>query len=506
LLARARTGLIIVMSAEAVAAAEKPLPQQVLAGKYRIERELGQGGMGVVYAARHVLTGRLVAIKWMLSGGNDKERSQRFMREARAAGRVDHPNVVQVLDFGEDARGPFIVMEFLQGEPLSSLLSRVRLSPAEAIDLLMPALRGVHAAHNEGVVHRDLKPDNIFLCRTRDGAPAEAKVLDFGISKLVFGGEPVDTLTRPGSLIGTPHYMAPERVRGQRETDRRSDVYSFGVILYEVLTGRLPYDTGHVGELIVRITTQPPAPPRAIDPRIPPELEAIVLKAMARRISDRYPDIESFALALEAFAGEQRFRVQRREPTGRHRSDAPTEDAIPTQTAPSVSGERPTTLEPITTLPPIGFRHGKRLAIAAALLVTVAAASSLLLSGTSDAAPAAKASEAARPPAAPAPVQLAAAPLPRRPAPSTTAAPVRAPAPPAVAQQVESSAVAAAATAAPRPAGAAVTRPAAKSAAATKTVATTSKPKAAPEPARTPKKRVRVARGVRTRGLSEQDF
>jgi serine/threonine-protein kinase len=497
------------MSVEAVAAVDKPLPQQVLAGKYRIERELGQGGMGVVYAARHVLTGRLVAIKWMISGGNDKERSQRFTREARAAGRIDHPNVVQVLDFGEDARGPFIVMEFLQGEPLSSLLARVRLSAAEAIDLLMPALRGVHAAHNEGVVHRDLKPDNIFLCRTRDGAPAEAKVLDFGISKLVFGGEPVDTLTRPGSLIGTPHYMAPERVRGQRETDRRSDVYSFGVILYEVLTGRLPYDTGHVGELIVRITTQPPAPLRALDPRIPPELEAIVLKAMARRISDRYPDIESFALALEAFAGEQRFRMQRREPTGRQRSDAPTEETAATKPVPSVSGERPTTLEPITTRPPLGLRHGKRLAIAAALLVTVGAVSSLLLSDKSDAEPA-RMTAATQPTARP--VQPPAAPPPRRPALAAAPAPVQAPQP----QLKASPAIA---SAAPRLAGAApqrsaTTAPASSSAAANKFRTTTPKaapkaalaPKAAPETARTPKKRVRVARGVRTRGLSEQDF
>lgn len=351
---------------EAVRAPSRPEPGQVLAGKYRIERELGHGGMGVVYGAKHRVTGRRVAIKWLLSGNENAAAIERFLREAQAVGRIEHPNVVQVLDVGDDARGPFIVMEFLNGEPLSSLLSRMRLRPTDAVDLLMPALRGVHAAHAEGVVHRDLKPENIFLCRDRDGAPLEAKVLDFGISKLTFDNAPVNTLTRPGALIGTPHYMAPERVRGHFDSDPRTDVYAFGVILYEVLTGMLPFDSKHFGELIARISTEAPRPPRSIDPSIPAALQSVVLKAMARRIEDRYPDIESLGLALEPFAGEQRFKVQRRDPTGAHcvevPSGAPTLNHDGAAGVPADNG----TLDPVTTVAPPPYRRPQvRIALAA---------------------------------------------------------------------------------------------------------------------------------------------
>ncbi len=466
-----------------VAATEgKPPQDQLLAGKYRIERQLGQGGMGVVFAATHVLTGRRVAIKWMLAASDTRtthERSERFLREARAAGCVDHPNVVQVLDVGDDARGPFIVMEFLHGETLAALLARMRLSPAEAIDLLMPALRGVHAAHQQGVVHRDLKPDNVFLCRTRDGSPAEAKVLDFGISKLTFDSEPVNTLTRPGTLIGSAHYMAPERVRGQRETDRRSDVYAFGVILYEVLTGELPFSSPHVGDLIVSISTQTPLPLRAIDPSIPAALEAVVLKAMARRAQDRYPDLESLGRALEPFAGVQRFSVQMPEPTGRHRTDRPppSEDAATHALVPSISGERPTTLDPITTIAPPGLARSRRLVIGAAVLIAAGIGlTALLHAGDDDPPSSPPVAAAAQPPVVPPPVARPVVP---------EAAPVAAP--PAAEQP----------TATKRPA---------------KTAAQPTELQAAKgakvQPARVPAatRRVRVARGVRTRGLSEQDF
>jgi serine/threonine protein kinase len=290
---------------------------ELVAGKYKLERVLGEGGMGVVYAALHTGTGRRVAIKCVSSNANSLTANARFLREAQAAGRIDHPNVVQVFDVGEDRRGRFIVMEFLQGHSLAEVWHGRRLPPADVIDLMMPALRGVHAAHRQGVVHRDLKPDNIFVGRSDPGMPVHVKVLDFGVSKLMLDQDDGEDLTRTGVLIGTPQYMSPERVRGRGDTDLRTDVYALGVILYEGLTGVRPFDDEQVANLVVRISKETARPLREIDPSIPVELEAVVLKAMARDPDERYPDAEGFALALEPFAGEERFSPQKRDPTGR---------------------------------------------------------------------------------------------------------------------------------------------------------------------------------------------
>ncbi len=193
------------------------LPQagDVIAERYRIESELGRGGMAVVYAATQLTGGRRVALKWMFEGRSHRdERRRRFLREARAAGSIQHPNVVRVHDAGEHASGVFLVMELVEGQALSDYLKeRGPMSAAEATDLLMPALRGIDAAHRKGIVHRDLKPENLYVCkRERNGQSEtlELKVLDFGLSKLV--GPAVDSLhTLPGMLIGTPQYMSPEQ-------------------------------------------------------------------------------------------------------------------------------------------------------------------------------------------------------------------------------------------------------------------------------------------------------
>jgi serine/threonine-protein kinase len=210
-------------------------------GKYRIGRRLGSGGMGVVYQATHVEIGKEVALKVLGADLAEGTRARaRFLREAAAASKIDHPNVVRVTDYGADGPVPYIVMELLRGEDLSGLLRRHRrgLPVVEAANILLAVCAAVFTAHQARVIHRDLKPRNIFLARTRmfEVGP---KILDFGISKLEGEGEdgqPSQSLTEPGYLLGTPHYLSPEQVAG-RSADARSDQYALGVVLFECLTG-----------------------------------------------------------------------------------------------------------------------------------------------------------------------------------------------------------------------------------------------------------------------------
>ena len=279
-----------------------PKTGDLIAAKYRIEQLIGVGGMGAVFSATHQYTGKRVALKWMLPElAKDEDAVQRFMREARAAGRISHPNVVDVYDVGQHDDSYFLVMEYLHGEPLTSALARRDLTPTEVLTLLLPAMRGVAAAHRQGVVHRDLKPDNIFLAYEEDGVRREAKVLDFGISKLASDDQSTMHLTRTGAVIGTPYYMSPEQIRGKAEVDRRSDVYAFGVILYESLGGQVPFMAETYGALVLEIATGTPTPLTELVPNLPAELSRIVLCAMARDADARYPTMEDLIAALETF-------------------------------------------------------------------------------------------------------------------------------------------------------------------------------------------------------------
>jgi eukaryotic-like serine/threonine-protein kinase len=322
---------------------------ELVGGKYKLERRLGEGGMGVVFSARHTGTRRRVAVKCIASHANSPTAHARFQREAETAGRIDHPNVVQMLDIGEDAAGRFLVMEYLEGETLAEVLERRRLAPTDAIDVLIPALRGVHAAHKQNIVHRDLKPENIFVCRTGDG-PVQIKVLDFGISKLWGEEAAAEQLTRVGTLLGTPQYMSPERLVGEGSADLRNDVYAMGVILYEALSGRLPYDGADLKEILVKISRQRAPALSDLVPGLPAELALVVHKAMAPGANDRFQDIESFARALEPFAGNERFAPLVRDPTEafdaeKHSEDdqstaTPSRRAVPEQ-APGPRNPRP---------------------------------------------------------------------------------------------------------------------------------------------------------------------
>jgi len=286
------------------AAGQLPAVGDEIAGKYRVEGVLGQGGMGAVFVARNALTGKRVAIKWLLPEHAASVTRERLLREAQIASSIDHPNVVDIYDVGEHHGGLFLVMEYLRGRPLSEVLAeRGRLEPDELIALLVPAMRGVHAAHLAGVIHRDLKPENIILSES-DGQIVP-KVLDFGVSKTNAASQLASSsLTRTGALVGTPHYMALEQVDGSNAIDTRTDVYAFGVLFYRGLTGHFPFDGTSLGEVILKIGTKEAAPMRMLRPELPGGLDAVVLRALSRDRHKRFKDLEELARALMPFAGE----------------------------------------------------------------------------------------------------------------------------------------------------------------------------------------------------------
>jgi len=270
---------------------------ELVDGKYELETLLGQGGMGAVYRARHAVTGRRVAIKWLLE--DDTERRRRFLREARAMGRLSHPNVVQVFDVSEHEGDIFLVMEYLSGKSLRDFVDDAPLSPAETIALMMPALSGVAAAHQAGVLHRDLKPENLFVVTDKDGTPYDTKVLDFGLAKAT-EAEADSKLTHSGAIVGTPRYMSPEQLE-EKPIDERADVYALGLILYEMLVGELPFRSRSLNALLLEILTSDHAPPDQVNDDVPEALGAIVKRAIERDPDDRMASVAELAEALEPF-------------------------------------------------------------------------------------------------------------------------------------------------------------------------------------------------------------
>jgi serine/threonine protein kinase len=278
-----------------------PVPGSMIGGRYRVEEALGQGGMGAIFAATNVATGRAVAIKLLLpQAALSPDALQRFLVEARATSRIEHPNVISVFDVGEEQGMPFLVMERLRGESLGARLERGgKLSLFEALDILIAACRGLAEAHREGVVHRDLKPDNIFLCQGKDGSSRAPKVLDFGVSKL-YEDPHGRSLTQTGVSMGTPEYMCPEQINAPRDVDPLFDVYSMGIVLYQTITGRPPYQADNLYQLVQQIAGGRATSMRMIAPEVPAELEAVVMRAMHARRELRHQSIGELITDLEA--------------------------------------------------------------------------------------------------------------------------------------------------------------------------------------------------------------
>ena len=283
-----------------------PLAAGSRLGKYVIVRKLGAGGMGAVYEATHSEIGKRVAVKVLSPAVAAVPGARaRFLREAQLTTRVRHRHIVDVTDVGTDDGQTYLVMELLNGEDLAGRLERGSILPEDLVDIMLPVCEAVTAAHQAGITHRDLKPQNIFL--VSEGRRVHPKVLDFGISKGTAPGDSVGigALTASGALIGTPYYLAPEQVVDARAAGPASDQYALAVIVYECLTGERPFRGETLFVVFQKIVEGAVRPPRELRPEIPLGLEDVVLRAMLREPRERFDSVAAFARALLPFASER---------------------------------------------------------------------------------------------------------------------------------------------------------------------------------------------------------
>lgn len=263
-------------------------------GRYEVLGELGKGAMGIVYKAKDPLIERVVAIKTINLGLalDDKEEYEgRFYQEAKAAGRLSHPNIVTIYDVGRGGDVAYIAMEFLQGRELRDIMNDGGLLPVDQVlDIVAQVAQGLAYAHEHGIVHRDIKPSNIMV--VRDG---HVKITDFGIARMASSS----VRTQTGMVLGSPKYMSPEQVLG-KTLDQRSDIFSLGVMLYEMLTGQAPFNGENVNAIMYQTLNAVPAPPNMLNPAVPEMINFIVAKALAKKVDDRYQNAKDFAVDLRA--------------------------------------------------------------------------------------------------------------------------------------------------------------------------------------------------------------
>jgi len=292
------------------------LPGDVIVGKYRVERILGQGGMGIVVAAVHIHLDERVAIKLLRPEGAAKgEAAERFMREARAAVKIKSQHVAKVLDVGVMADGrPYMVMEYLEGRDLGEELDRNGPMPeAVAVDYVLQACDALAEAHKRGIVHRDLKPSNLFLCKNQK--PPIVKLLDFGVSKFKDNSLLANTspsLTAEAALLGTPYYMSPEQIRSAKDVDERADVWALGVILYELISGRVPFDGESATGVLAAICGDKPKPLHEVCKTVSADVSEIVGACLAKNLEERMPNVRELVRALAAVAPDKASTIDER--------------------------------------------------------------------------------------------------------------------------------------------------------------------------------------------------
>ena len=269
-------------------------------GNYKLTAKLGEGGMGVVYLGEHPVIGKKVAMKAIHPElARNPEVVSRFVMEAKAVNQIGHEHIVDIGDFGNTPEGDFyFIMEYLQGESLADRLKReIILSQGRALKIAAQVADALGASHEHGIIHRDLKPENIFLIARR-GNPDFVKVLDFGLAKLTQTEEKVTHKTRAGSVMGTPYYMSPEQGEGKVQIDHRADIYSLGIILFEMLTGKVPFGGEGYGEIIVKHITHQAPSARKINPAISAAVEMVLFQALAKDRDDRFQTMHEFREAL----------------------------------------------------------------------------------------------------------------------------------------------------------------------------------------------------------------